>query len=145
MLLFDLHGVPRPSVFSDENEARWRLLVLSLAFVHVPGLQFEPMPGRPKTWGDTQCLKLYVDVMIKVRSGMTESQACLHLARIEPWCSFIQSATENQKSMGKTLRRKVQEMREQNHSSIEFVKQMEERWPNDFDNNLQIVSQRFSW
>ena len=149
MRLFDRYGVPRPSVFSDENEARWMKLVLCLAFVHVPGLQFESVPGRTKTWSDDRCLKLYVDVLRKVRGGtLSEKQICYYLAADPPWCSCIQSSEANpearQKSIGATLRRKIWAIRKQNHRAISFVKEMERRWPQQFDKNLETLSEWFN-
>ncbi len=149
MRLFDLYGVPRPSVFSDENEARWMQLTLCLAFVHVRGLQFESVLGRTKTWSDDRCLKLYVDVLRKMRGGtLSASQICYYLAADPPWCFFIQSKEANpksrQKSIGATLRRKFWEIQKQKHRAIAFVKEMERRWPKQFDKNLEILSEWFN-
>ena len=151
MRLFDLYGVPRPSVFSDENEARWTQLALCLAFVHVPGLQFEPMPGRPKTWGYHQCTKLYVDVLLKMRlSNLPLSRACYYLAGDQPWRSFVQlrvkgDSEARKKHIGDALRSKFNEMQKQNHSAIELVKKIEDRWPEQFNEKLKIISERYNW
>ena len=145
MLLFDHYDVPRPPEWSAIDYNHWRHLALSLAFHNVPGFQTKKPGGRTKTWGDHQCMKLYIDVTLSVRSGQTESQACYHLAQKEPWRSFVQSRKADQKSIGKTLLRKYKGLQEQNHPVVELVKQTEEQCPKEIGKNLRIASERLNW
>ena len=145
MLLFDHYEILRPNMLAANPVDSWGALAMALAMDNVPGFQFLRRGGRPGTWSERPIVTLYVDVRLRVLKGQTESQACFHLAGKEPWKSFIQSRERDQTSMGHTLLRRFKEIQEQNHAVVKLAEKVEQRWPDEVETNLKLISQRYGW
>jgi hypothetical protein len=91
-LLFDYFGILRPDGASLEVQLHsWMGLALILAFRHVPGFQSKKRPGAPKgprKWTLERKARLYADVTLEVGRGKSETEACHHLVKREPWKHF---------------------------------------------------------
>ena len=142
MLVFDHYEIPRPSVWSDENDARWRQLAAALAIDNVPGLQITNPGGAPKRWGEQQCRKLYVDVMLYCHRNLrkSEREACHNLAITEPWCSFVRPDRA-----AHTLYRKLKEIERQQPRLVDLVEKIKRRWPDDIENKLKFLSEPYNF
>ena len=143
MLLFDDCGVARPGQVQSSNEdTSWRDLAFALAVRHVPGLRSVKPSGRSKKWGEWQLVRLHLDVILQTREHHNNiSRACYFLAGREPWKSFVQPETD-QKSRGRTLRRKFYAVKKQNHRIVGIVERTIRDFPDDANDRLRLAKER---
>ena len=145
-LLFDHFEIPRPAA-GHELES-WRAMAFKLAITHVGGFQRKQL-GPKLIWGTRQISKLHVDVKRKIREGQSERQACYHLAKQEPWRSFVRSKATDKgdeaENRAAALRQRFKKTQQERHIIVGLIKGFEERHPERLDEKLQILSEQLNF